>query len=100
MSQFRYTLINSELDSDTDDSDYEKEEDDEEVERQEIIDLISDSIQYSIEHEEEIDENVIELIRILSYHYHVELFNDIFFSLFCFSMLNFIIVDTLKKCSE
>ena len=72
MSQFRYTLINSELDSDTDDSDYEKEEDDEEVERQEIIDLISDSIQYSIEHGEELDENVVELIRILSYQYRVE----------------------------
>ena len=66
MSQFNY----SEFESDTDDSDYES--DDEEVERQELIDLISNSIQYSIEHEEELDENVIELIRILSYHYRVE----------------------------
>ena len=74
MSQLSYSELDSDSDYETEEQgeDEEDDEDNEEVDRQEIIDLISNGIQYSIEHEEELDENVIELIRILSYQYRVE----------------------------
>ena len=77
MSQFRYTIENMECDSDTDDSDYdpEEEEDDETEEeevRQELIDLLRDRMEHSMQRTEELEEEVIELIRYFSNRYRVE----------------------------
>ena len=77
MSHFKYTIGNMEFDSDTGDSEYdpEEEEDDvseEEEARQELIDLLRDRMEVSIQREAELEEEVIELIRYLSHRYRVE----------------------------